>query len=354
MTEVVPAWWQAAPALARQLDAAPVPAVSEWYRLGDGYLEIRSDDGPFRERLELLFRECAVPEPGADGLPRVRCTVLAPAGADVALVTFDDPEPLDLVRFSLELFPDRGYSEAPSPIADWRLLTLPTPGGTGCLAISGDRLLVHRATPWQALVGSIAMSRLFRLQRGLVFLHAGSVGIGGSGVLLLGPKGAGKTTLSLALAARGHALLGDEIAAVRIATLELVPVRRSLAVRDGPRAAAVGAALDGAQAPYEPFPDGSRRRRAFAGQLFPEPAEALPLRRLVFLGGKGPAARLEPAPAGRGLLGRLTPLGASAWGRSPIHLMRDLLRLVSEVPAVLLELGPPEATAELLATSLED
>jgi hypothetical protein len=236
------------------------------------------------------------------------------------------------------------------------------------VAVSGNQLLVHRSTPWQALVGSLAMSRLFRLQRNLLFLHAGSVGIGGQGVLLMGPKGAGKTTLSLALAARGHAFLGDEIAGVRLDAgradgrmggqadrkMELVPVRRSLAVRDGPRAAAVGAALDREEAPYEPFPDGTSRRRAFAGQLFGGPAESLPLRRLVFLRGKGPVARLDPAPAGRELLGLLTPLGASMWGRTPMDAMRDLLRVVTTVPAVMLELGPPEATAELLAESLEE
>ncbi len=352
--DVAPAWWQDAAVLDRHLDAAPVPTRQEWYRLGDGYLEIRSDDVPFRDRLELLFRECAVAAPAEDGLPRVRCTVRAPAGLDVALVTFDDPEPLDQIRFTLELFPDRGYGEAPSAVPDWRLLTLPMPGGVGGVAVSGDRLLVHRSMPWQALVGSIAMSRLFRLQRKLLFLHAGSVGIGGQGVMLMGPKGAGKTTLSLALAARGHAFLGDEIAGARLDSLELVPIRRSLAVRDGPRAAAVGAALDREEAPYEPFPDGTSRRRAFAGQLFGEPAMSLPLRRLVFLRGKGAVARLEPAPAARELLSALTPLGASMWGRSPMHAMRDLLRLVTAVPAVLLELGPPEATAELLAESLEE
>jgi serine kinase of HPr protein (carbohydrate metabolism regulator) len=55
----------------------------------------------------------------------------------------------------------------------------------------------------------------------------------GQGLLLVGPKGSGKTTISLALAARGHDFLGDEMAGVRIGSLELVPVRRSLAVRDG-------------------------------------------------------------------------------------------------------------------------
>jgi len=354
MTSGAAAWWKDASAQALHLGAAPVAARPAWYRLGDGYLEIRSDDDRFRDRLELLFRDCAVTMPAAVGLPRVRCTVQAPAGAEVALVTFDDPEPLDQCRFVLDVFPDRGYGESPCTEPDWRLLTLPIPGGAGGVAVSGNRLLVHHGTPWQALVGSLAMSRLFRLQRNLLFLHAGSVGIGGQGVLLMGPKGAGKTTLSLALAARGHAFLGDEIAGVRLDSLELVPVRRSLAVRDGPRAAAVGAALDREAAPYEPFPDGSSRRRAFAGELFPEPAVALPLRRLVFLRSQGPVARLESAPAGRELLSNLTPLGASMWGRTPMQAMRDLLRLVSSVPAVMLDLGAPEATADLLATSLEE
>ena len=355
--DVVQSWWQDAAALSRHLDAAPIPIRQEWYRLGDGYLEIRSDDDPFRERLELLFRECAVAAPAPDGLPRVSCTVRALAGAasaDVALITFDDPEPLDQLRFSLELFPDRGYTEAPSPLPDWRRLSLPVTAGSAELLVSGDRLLVHRTTPWQALVGSLAVSRLIRLQTALCFFHAGSVGIHGQGVLIVGPKGAGKTTLSLALAARGHTLLGDEMAAVRLNTMELVPVRRSLAVRDGPRAAAVGVALDREAAPYEPFPDGTSRRRAFAGQLFPEPADAVPLRRLVVLGTQGPAARLTSLPADRSLLGMLTPLGASVWGRAPGQVMRALLGLVNAVPAVMLELGPPDLTAALLADSLED
>ena len=78
--EVLRVWWQDAAELYRQLGVIPVPTRREWYRLGDGYLEIRSDDDPFRERLELLFRECVVPAPAEDGFPRVRCTVRAPAG----------------------------------------------------------------------------------------------------------------------------------------------------------------------------------------------------------------------------------------------------------------------------------
>lgn len=347
-------WWRGVCLLADALAAVPGRSRPHRYRLGDGYLEVRSDDTRLSDRLRLLFLECAVDQIPEDGLPRVGCTVHAPAGEEFALVVFQDPEPLDQVAFTLQVMSDRGYQEAASPVPGWRMIEMPTPGGVGHMAVSGDRLLVHRDTPWQALVGSLAMNRLFRLQRGMVFLHAGSIGIRGQGLLLIGPKGAGKTTLSLALAARGHGFLGDEIAGVRISSLELVPVRRSLAVRDGPRAGAVGDALDREAAPYEPFPDGTQRRRAYADQLFPgATVMALPLRRVVFLRGFAPEPSLEVVAPGREHLSMLTPLGATLWGMSAFSRTRDLLKIITEVPCALLHPGPPELTAELLINSLE-
>jgi hypothetical protein len=348
-------WWQDLSELSERLAAAPGPPGGEWYRLGDGYLEVRSEDARFGDRLRVLFRECAVDAPADDGLPRVSCAVRAPAGDEFALVTFDDPEPLDQAGFSLELFPDRGYREVASPVAGWRLITLPGPGGVGRLAVSGSCLLVERATPWQALAGSLAVNRLFRLQRNLLFFHAGSIGIRERGVLLVGPKGSGKTTLSLALAAAGHAFLGDEIAGVRVRRMELVPVRRSLAVRDGPRAAAVGQALERDGAVYEPFPDGTRRLRSYADRLFPgQSAAPLPLRSVVFLRGFGAEPACVALRPGREHLASLTPLGATLWGMPPFQRARDLLRLVTETRCYFLQLGPPDETAALLADSLED
>lgn len=347
-------WWREACTLADTLAAAPGRSRPHRYRLGDGYLEVRSDDTRLSDRLHLLFQECAVDALPEDGLPRVRCTVHAPNDEGFALVIFQDGEPLDQVAFTLQVITDRGYREAASPVPGWRMIEMPTPDGVGVLAVAGDRLLVPRDAPWQALVGSLAMNRLFRLQRSLLFLHAATVGIHGQGVLLVGPKGAGKTTLSLALAARGHAFLGDEIAGIRTASLEVVPVRRSLAVRDGPRAGAVGAALDREAAPYEPFPDGTQRRRAYANRLFPgTAATALPLRRVIFLRGFAPEPRLELVPPGREHLAMLTPLGATLWGMPVFSRTRDLLKIITEVPCALLEPGPPEATAELLINSLE-
>ena len=347
-------WWQDATSVCAGLAGKPAPDLQEWYRVGDGYLSVRSDDEPFRSRMQTLFRECTVAAPGDDELPRVACLVRTSDDACVALITFEDPQPLDLYAFGLGIFPDRGFTEVASSVPDWRILGLPSADGIDGVAIREPHMLVHRSTRWQALVGSLAFSRLIRRQKELLFFHAGSIGIGDHGVLLVGPKGAGKTTLSMALAARGHSFLGDEIAGVRVRSLELVPVRRSLAVRDGPRAAEVSLALDREEAPYEPFPDGTQRRRSYARALFPGTGAApTPLRQIIFLRGFGPEARLERVQPGREHLGLLTPLGATMWGMNPVQRARDFLSIVTRVRCSTLTLGPPDETALLLEQSLE-
>jgi hypothetical protein len=335
-----------------------MPAACDRYRIGDGYLEICSADAPFRERLAMLYRECAVEGEPETGLPRVRCTVRVGNLDAFGLVTIEDDDaavadPVDQVDFILGVFPDRGYSELPAPAAGWRMVSLGA-ASDGAVAVAGQDLLVDRRTPWRALAGSLAVSRLIRRQRRLVFLHAASAGVRGEGVLIMGPKGAGKTTLSLALAARGHRFLGDEIAGVRVDPLELVPVRRSLAIRAGPRARAVDAALAEVVAPTEVFPDGSERRRAQPADLFPGANVcALPLRHLVFLRGFGDAPRLETVQADRALLRELTPIGATMWGAPPLGRTRDLLALLSKTRAHALTLGDPDESAALLEQIVE-
>lgn len=348
-------WWLNAAALLQQLESVPAPRREEWYRIGDGYLQVRSSDAPFRDRLRTLFRECAVAAPGADSLPRVGVTVRSLADAESSLISFEDPEPLDQLAFALALFPERGFTEIAAPPLGWKVLGIPTPQGVEGIGIAGEHLLARAPTRWQSLAGSLVFSRLIRLQRELLFFHAGSIGIRGRGLLLVGPKGSGKTTLSLALAARGHDFLGDEMAGVRIGPLELVPIRRSLAVRDGVRARDVELALERVEAPYEAFPDGTQRRRAYAAELFPGTGPpATPLTDIVFLQGFGPQPRLRPAPAGREQLGGMTPLGASMWGTNPMRRARDLLSIISRARCWTLEAGAPEETATLLEQRLEE
>jgi hypothetical protein len=64
------------------------------------------------------------------------------------------------------------------------------------------------------LLGKI-MAYLLR-QRGWLSLHASGVTIGGAGVLFLGRSGSGKSTTAAAFYSRGHAVITDDVAAVRL------------------------------------------------------------------------------------------------------------------------------------------
>lgn len=69
--------------------------------------------------------------------------------------------------------------------------------------------------------------------RGLLAVHAAAVARGGRAVVLSGPGGTGKTTLALALAARGFEILSDELAVLDPATGQVYPYRRNVHVRPG-------------------------------------------------------------------------------------------------------------------------
>jgi hypothetical protein len=193
------------------------------------------------------------------------------------------------------------------------------------------------------------------LQSGVALFHAGSVTIGERGLLIIGPKGSGKTTLSLALAARGHGFLGDEIAALRLATSELLPLRRSTSIRPGVRAPRVDAALRAAAIPAETFPDGTTRVRAGIERLFPaNVASAAHLSAIVFLRGMRSTPRLEAFVPQREHLCLLTPLASTLWYLPPAVRAMRLLGILPKARCYWLETGAPDDTADLLETAMRD
>lgn len=88
----------------------------------------------------------------------------------------------------------------------------------GEMLIDATTIVLHTARDAEAshvrhLVSGIGLGLVLH-QRGVFALHASAVAIDGGAVVFVGPKGAGKSTLAAALAARGHALLSDDVAAI--------------------------------------------------------------------------------------------------------------------------------------------
>lgn len=130
-------------------------------------------------------------------------------GADVAIE--DGP------RVSRREMPRGGVAETMTADDEWRLAF----DDVGVVTIRAGRRIEVRPLPGVqarsirlAVLGP-AMGVLLQ-QRGFLVLHASVVDIGGRAAAFLGASGWGKSTLAAALHARGHQLVADDLAAVRI------------------------------------------------------------------------------------------------------------------------------------------
>lgn len=344
------AWWQHPSTLVERFRGFDGEAGScDWYRIVDAFLGIESEDFRLRNRFKELYGEFLRDRPQASERVRsLHCRVQVRDDAPAHLVTFTAPEEVRIVDFILDLYHDRGYVEMHEANSDWRSLGV---AGTArpLLTAKGAHVFVDASQTWQPLVATCAMNWVMRMQRDLLFFHAAAVGIDGAGVLITGGKGAGKSTLSMALAVEGHDFLGDEIAAVRSRTLELSPFRRAVSIRPGPQARRVEQSLRNGSHSTEQFPDGTTRTRAEAGKLFPRPvADSLPLRCVFFLRDFEKNPRAEAFLPRAQDLSLLAPLPCTFWSVSPSRPMMAIAKLLSSVNCYYLHPGSPEATARLV------
>ncbi len=329
----------------------PSGAAADWFRLGDGFLCLRSEHGGFRDRFSGLFGSCRSAPPMAEQSAVVHCDIAVSPDGMTAVATLGHVAPLDLVQFCLDLFPDRGFREIGVDGFSGRALDA---GGVR-IACQGQDIVVNNAEPWEWLVGNIAVHDVLRLQPELAVFHAASVAIDGKGVLMMGGKGSGKTTLALALAARGCSFLGDEMGALRLDSLEVVPMRRSVSIRSGPLAAQVASVIAGLAATAERFPDGGPRLRTPIEALFPDnTARRVPLAAIIFLRSRGRVARLEPVSPGLEPLRHLTPLPSTMWQVAQGARAVRLLALLEKTPCYWLDSGGPDSTADLLERHMGD
>jgi hypothetical protein len=340
-------WWSAVrePAASGPSSAAD---VWDWYQLGGGFLGINSASAVFRDRFRELYTECRVPSP-ADAEITVRCHVSL-RQRDLAFIRFVDKHRLDPVEFVRKVFPDRTFTTKPAE-SNWTLVGYP--GGEPFVAFRDDCAVAPADGPWPSLLGSLAVNRVFRLQERTVLLHAASVAVSGKGVLISGAKASGKTTVSLALAVRNHTLLGDEAAAVTLSPLELLPMRRTLSLRQGPHASGLDPLLAVANCTREKYPDGTPRTRVAARDLFSSPPRPVPLRHIFLLRSLGSVAHVESFSPRLADATALSPFGSSLWGSSPAARTMRLFQVLSLARCHRLDVGAPEETAALIEHVVE-
>lgn len=211
-------------------------------------------------------------------------------------------------------------------------------------SLNGRNCRVRLAPDWRKAVALLLLHRLMRVRRDAIFFHASSVALAGRGVLLVGPKGAGKSTLALALAARGHGLLGDEHACYRPASREILPFRRPLGIKPGPRAAAV----EGALRRLGRSPERDGMMRIDAETLFPESQSEpvpIPLAAVIFLNGFAADPKLTRLDPGREELGRLQPVGSSLVNADRTARVFQMTQMLAGTRVFGLIAGDPDATA---------
>jgi hypothetical protein len=309
-----------------------------------------SDDEPLNLRFRQIYPEGIVgPEEDHEGPLRVRCSVRSLDQPNVAGIAFEDPEDLDGIEFCRALFPDRSYIAGPPAAPGWQTLSLRDRPLEPLVAMSGNFAIVDRQQNWQPLIANLAVNRVLRLQRNVLFFHAASAQIGRSGFMLVGSKGSGKTTTSLTLASRGHGFLGDEVAAVRADTREMLPFRRAASIKAGVRTSGVTRRLADGNYPAEKFPDGSARVLANVADLFPDAiASSAKLNSIFFLRRFGSRPAVEEFSFGLEKFHLLTPLACSMWGVPTGLRMLQISRMLTEVRCYHLDPGSPDETAELL------
>jgi hypothetical protein len=196
---------------------------------------------------------------------------------------------------------------------------------------------------WRLSIVWFLFWRLLRMRSDAIFFHASALGINGEGTIFVGPSGGGKSTTSLALAARGHNFLSDEVAGYLPARGELIPFRRPVGIKPGPRATAVENGLPAtaaAQIEREGF------FRVDVDTIFPTmPAQPVPLRRVVFLRGFAERPRLERIKPGRAEIVELQPLMSSFLNASHSRRIFELTRLLGSAKVYQLYPGDPDETA---------
>jgi hypothetical protein len=355
----------AAPALLEQVEQRDyVSCGVAAYAFGDATLQLDADDRMLLDGFPLLYADCAVAPSAQPSGPRVRCTMRRSIEPPLVVLMFDGEPPCDLAGAGYHLLRPTcavpPFQVGDAPIPGWRL----TGGSTGpVLAACGSTVVLQRKlVPVEFLVEYLVGITL-ATQPWMLPIHGASVRIGEAGAVLVGASRGGKTTTALHLAARGHMLLGDEIALVQLSTRELVPFRRAVNVRPGPLGQELTAMLGVADPVDEASSQSAWGDRHRISKLFPGPdAVRAPLRAVFFLAGFAERASLKPFQVTlehSDVFSWITTpeIAYCSWGLDPTRRAMRLMVLknvLSKVPCWLVTAGSPRETVELIERTMEE
>jgi hypothetical protein len=302
-------------------------------------LHLATDDPLFLAEFERLFG--CDPSPGTP-LHSFRANVLAGSG-ELGTLTVDGDGLTDGASFL------KGFASPTVPLVEIAALD-----GRRALALEGESqplFVFHggdcrfrKSGRWRRVLSHFLYLRMLRLRSDLLFFHAASLAIDGRGVLLVGPKGSGKTTLSSSVAIRGHEFLGDETAAYRAADGAILPMRRPISVKPGVRSRDVDASL----AAHALSPDEDGILHVPSRTLFARAAHEAKLHAVVFLEGFAAAPSITKISAGRDELSAMQPIRSSSLDDAPSRHVFAMIRLLGSLNCYRLRAADPDETARLL------
>jgi hypothetical protein len=249
------------------------------------------------------------------------------------------PHPIDDVFFGLS-FPDCPLESR----ADGKWTEVWLPGEPPLFVYRDHYCLFDKSrTDWCSKLLTLLYRGSLRLREDLIFFHASALSMGDNGLLLVGPRKAGKSTTALALAARGHSVLADSCACYAPATGQLVPFRRPIGIREGPRARAVDEAL--AQGSLRSVYRDDSVRVDLDTLLPPSPISSAPASAIFFLRGFAPETRIEQLKNDAAEIGNLRPIYSSFANAPHTQRVFELIRLLSRARLYALWPGDPDKTA---------
>ena len=276
------------------------------------------------------FLRVVVEAPSSDSCGRLR---LWHCGAPLAIERF---------FFGLEL-PDCPYVRTQSGEAvqiAFRGEALPQ------FVYSGSECKVRLSAAWRHAVIALIWRGFLSLVDQAIFFHAASLGIDGRGFFFIGTQHSGKSTLALALASRGHEFLGDDIGCYIPAQHLMLPYRRPVGIREGPRASAISEALR--TRPYRSTQGDDSLRVDLAGLLDLGAERPLAVYGVVFLRGFAARPLLRPIEGGASEVSKLQTLYSSLSNAAPAQRLMELIRLTSRAKMFELVIGDPDETASYL------